>query len=331
MININPAYKDVKLFFDEPTHKYTDNLGNTYKSVTTVIHDYVPKFDEKYWAEYKAKENNTSAKLIRKEWDTIRDKACDIGNVYHNSFEDGIRNNSKFFQAIKYLNKLDKEMTTVADLGRINDFVKPLDVETFIEHTEGKYPEIYEVFKYYTDRDYKIYSEIGAFLPDFLISGTIDILPIRDDQFVILDWKTNRTGLRFEAGYYKKDKSVRPVQETDEWVSKPSDVLLPPFTNLQNCNGTTYSMQLNLYARMVNLITGLPCVGLALCHIEVPFVLNKYGRPERFKDGFHIDDTKREKAKWYKIPRLDNEIDKLLTIRMQGIQGIQSKQFNLFV
>lgn len=331
MININPLYTSSKLFFDEPSHKYTDSCGNAYKSVTTIIHEYCPKFDSKYWANRKAKELGTSAKMITKEWDIIRDKACDMGNVYHNSFEDGIRKNSKFFNAIKYLDiQDDNQMITVADLGIINPRVKLLDLKEFIEHTENKYPEIYKVFQYYIERDYKIYSEIGAFLPEYLISGTIDILPIREDQFVILDWKTNRTGLRFEAGYYRKDKTVRPNQETDEWVSKRDDVMLPPFSHLPNCNGSTYSMQLNLYARMVSLITGLPCAGLALCHIEVPFILNDYGRPKRFNDGFHIDTSKQERAVWYKINRLDAEIDALLKIRYEGINGTQKQQLNLF-
>lgn len=330
-MNINPLYTSSKLFFDEPSHKYTDSCGNSYKSVTTIIHEYCPKFDSKYWANRKAKELGTSAKMITKEWDTIRDKACEMGNVYHNSFEDGIRKNSKFFNAIKYLDIQDNsQMTTVADLGIINPHVKVLDLKEFIEHTENKYPEIYKVFQYYIERDYKIYSEIGAFLPEYLISGTIDILPIREDQFVILDWKTNRTGLRFEAGYYRKDKTVRPNQETDEWVSKRDDVMLPPFSHLPNCNGSTYSMQLNLYARMVSLITGLPCAGLALCHIEVPFILNDYGRPKRFNDGFHIDTSKQERAVWYKINRLDAEIDTLLKIRYEGIHGTQKQQLNLF-
>lgn len=50
MIQIAPKYKQTKLFFDEPTHKYTDSCGNSYKSVTTLIHDYVPKFETDYWA-----------------------------------------------------------------------------------------------------------------------------------------------------------------------------------------------------------------------------------------------------------------------------------------
>lgn len=103
MIQIAPKYKQTKLFFDEPTHKYTDSCGNSYKSVTTLIHDYVPKFETDYWARYKAKELGTSAKLIKKEWDTIRDNACDMGNVYHNNFEDGIRKTVSFLMLLNIL------------------------------------------------------------------------------------------------------------------------------------------------------------------------------------------------------------------------------------
>ena len=56
MIPVKSEYKQTKLYFDEPTHKYTDNCGNSYISATTIIHSYVPKFDSNYWAKYKAKE-----------------------------------------------------------------------------------------------------------------------------------------------------------------------------------------------------------------------------------------------------------------------------------
>lgn len=109
-------------------------------------------------------------------------------------------------------------MVTVADIPYLN--VKPLDIPKFIQATNNKYPEIYNVFKYYTDNGYTIYSEIGVYLIDYLISGTIDILCIREDQFVILDWKTNKDGLKFESGYYRRDKSQKPWQLTNDWVSK---------------------------------------------------------------------------------------------------------------
>lgn len=112
------------------------------------------------------------------------------------------------------------QMITVADLPNIDIKVKELDIEEFKFLTNNQYPQIYSVFDFYISKGYKIYSEIGAFLIDYLISGTIDILCIRDDGFVIGDWKTNRGGLKFESGYYKKDKSTKPAQETNEWVRK---------------------------------------------------------------------------------------------------------------
>ena len=42
-------YNDVKLIFKEEGHKYNDTFGNEYKSTTTLLHDYAPKFDKDYW------------------------------------------------------------------------------------------------------------------------------------------------------------------------------------------------------------------------------------------------------------------------------------------
>ena len=66
-------------------------------------------------------------------------------------------------------------MITVADIPNLIG-VKQLDIEQFKIATENKYPEIYNVFDYYIQQGYTIYSEIGIFLIDYLISGTIDVL-----------------------------------------------------------------------------------------------------------------------------------------------------------
>lgn len=60
------------------------------------------------------------------------------------------------------------------------------------------------------------------FLIDYLISGTIDVLLVNEweNKAVIGDWKTNRSGLRFTAGYYRKDKKQHPAQLTSDWVEK---------------------------------------------------------------------------------------------------------------
>ena len=66
MYKVRPIYDDIRLFFDEPSHKYTDNLGNEYVSTTTLLHNYKPKFDKEYWLNKKAKELHISKERLAK-------------------------------------------------------------------------------------------------------------------------------------------------------------------------------------------------------------------------------------------------------------------------
>ena len=324
-------YKDNFLFFDEGPHKYTDTLGNEYRSVTTLIGDYYNHFDADYWAHKKAREQGKSEKQIRAEWNRIKDEACERGTATHNGIEDAIKSVSKFKEAIKYLEEVKSgRCITIADIPDL--IPRPLDVEEFKVVTNNKYPEIYRVFDFYTERGYIIYSEIGAFLIDYLISGTIDIFCYRPTDFVILDWKTNRDGLKFEAGYYKKDKSTIPNQLTNEWIKKKQN-MLPPLNHLDDCNGMHYTMQLSLYAIMAEIILDIPCVGLGLCHIGSPWVLNKYGQPLRDSEGYHVDPNGEETVKWFKIQYLKNEAKALLKdryYRLKADNKTSNQQLSLF-
>lgn len=324
-------YKDNFLFFDEGPHKYTDTLGNEYRSVTTLIGDYYNHFDADYWAHKKAREQGKSEKQIRAEWDRIKDEACERGTKTHNGIEDAIKEVSKFKNCIRYLNDTGSgRVITIADVPAL--IPTPLNIEEFKDATQNKYPEIYRVFDFYTERGYTIYSEIGAFLIDYLISGTIDIFCYRPTDFVILDWKTNRDGLKFEAGYYKKDKSTIPNQLTNEWIKKKQN-MLPPLNHLDDCNGMHYTMQLSLYAIMAEIILDIPCVGLGLCHIGSPWVLNKYGQPLRDNEGYHVDPNGEETVKWFKIQYLKNEAKALLKDRYYKLKAdnkTSNQQLSLF-
>ena len=296
-----------------------------------MIGDYYNHFDADYWAHKKAREQGKSEKQIRAEWDRIKDEACERGTKTHNGIEDAIKSVSKFKEAIKYLEETKSgRCITIADIPDL--IPRPLDVEEFKAATNNKYPEIYRVFDFYTERGYIIYSEIGAFLIDYLISGTIDIFCYRPTDFVILDWKTNRDGLKFEAGYYKKDKSTIPNQLTNEWIKKKQN-MLPPLNHLDDCNGMHYTMQLSLYAIMAEIILDIPCVGLGLCHIGSPWVLNKYGQPLRDSEGYHINPNGEETVKWFKIQYLKNEAKALLKDRYYKLKAdnkTSNQQLSLF-
>lgn len=323
-------YNDVKLIFKEDGHKYNDTNGNDYISTTTILHSLAPAFDKKYWLKKKAKELGMSEKRLEKQWQDITDEACTRGTKTHNGLEDGIKTSSMFKSAVKYMIRDNGEMITIADLPNINLNVKQLDIKEFIDATENKYPQVYDIFHYYTNAGYKIYAEIGAFLMDFLISGTIDVLCIRDDKFVIGDWKTNRGGLKFEAGYYKKDKTQKPNQLTNDWVTK-KEFLLPPVNHLPNCNGSIYNLQLSMYAFMVESILGIPNAGLWLCHIDSDFVLNEYGMPKRFPDGlYHVKKNPVEKTTVYKMKYLKEEIIKILVDRRKVVNANKTLQQTLF-
>ena len=325
---MNDIYTNTYLYFDEGPHKYTDSNGNEYVSVTTLIGNYCPKFDAKYWAHKKAREQGVSEKEILKQWDKIKNEACDRGTNTHNGIENAIKDVSKFKEAIQYLQQVGGRCITVADIPNL--IPTPLDIDKFKEATENKYEEIYRVFQFYTERGYTIYSEIGVFDPELLISGTIDILCDRPSDFVILDWKTNRGGLQFESGYYKKDKTTIPNQLTNEWVRK-NDKMLPPLNHLPECNGSHYSMQLSIYARLTERILNKPCTGLGLCHIGSPFVLNNYGQPYRDVDGFHIDPNGTDSVNWFRINYLKNEADAIFADRKIQVKSKveQPKLFNM--
>ena len=330
---MDSRYNSDYLYFDEPTHKYTDSLGNSYISVTTMIHDnYTPKFDKKYWLRKKSRELGISSKELERQWQAITDEACTRGTATHNGIEDAIKENSMFKNAIQYLNQVESgRCITVADIPNL--IPRPLDLNKFKEATNNKYQKIYDVFDFYINKGYTIYSEIGAFLIDYLISGTIDILCIKEDRFVILDWKTNRNGLQFEAGYFKKDKSTTPAQLTNQYIVK-DEKMLPPLSHLDNCNGMHYTMQLSTYARMVELILDIPCVGLGLCHIGSPFVKNQYGMPYRDKNNqYPIDENGEETINWYHINYLRNEVDAILRDRKTFLDSNSNKvnnQLSLF-
>ena len=131
-------YNDIRLIFKEEGHKYNDTFGNEYKSTTTLLHDYAPKFNKEFWLKKKAAELGISEKRLAQQWQDITDEACSRGTKTHNGLEDGIKGSSMFKEAVKYMIKPNGEMITIADLPDINLNVKQLKVNEFIELTENK-------------------------------------------------------------------------------------------------------------------------------------------------------------------------------------------------
>lgn len=269
-----------QIYFNEKEHKYTDEVGNCYISNTTLIGKYEHKFSDKEiqiaracekigknpkhpkYLRYKGKR----ASQILAEWKKASEDGCAIGNEKHNYLEDSVKYSTNFHSifGIKHSvidNKGNVRLYTIEDV-----IAKPesgvLSLDYFIEKgVKAQYPKIYRIIEIFVNDGWRVYSEVAVFNAEYLISGLIDILLVKDDKFAILDWKTNKAQIMFDAGYWEKDNygTITKYKITEDTFKYPLDTL--PLSV-----GNKYTLQLSLYAYLVETF-GLTHSGNILCHI----------------------------------------------------------------
>jgi hypothetical protein len=261
------------IYFDEEQHKYTDNLGNPYTSVTTLISKYYEGFKAIEIAEacehigknpkhpkylkYKGK----TVKQLLYEWEKNKDDACEKGTKKHNYFELAVRESTNY-RKIKS-NFQNNRIYTIDDIIN-DDTIGRIDIDFFEKKgIKENYPQIFNIIKELTDKGFLIYAEIGVYDSVNMICGLIDIILIRNKEFIILDWKTNSMPIRYEAGYFEKDDYG---QITDNFINKDS-YFYTPLNNIPASTGHKYSMQLSGYANMVESF-GFKHLGSILTHIR---------------------------------------------------------------
>ncbi len=265
--------EDVKIFFDEALHKYTDEHGNTFTSVTTVLGKYEDEFDSDKVAricekigrnpnhpKYEKYKGKTAKQLI-KEWQEITEVALDKGNKKHNYLEEVIKK-SNGYKRVKDKFIHDK-LFTIPDIVR-NPKVGRVYKEDLVKlGISNRYPTIHNLICTFIDNDWKLYSEIGVYNKDFLISGLIDLLLVKGDKFFIIDWKTNKSPISFQSGYYEKDNNGNV---TSNFIIT-GKTLKYPVKHLPASTGHKYSLQLSGYAYLVEKFN-LNLAGIVLCHIQ---------------------------------------------------------------
>ena len=103
--------------------------------------------------------------------------------------------------------------------------------------------------KFFEDHlnNYKqIIPEAVLFDPEFKIGGTADLVAqTKDGKWFVLDYKTN-----------KRIKTSNPFQK-----------MFHPVSHLSDCEFNKYSLQMSLYARMLEQMTGEKVHGLVLVHL----------------------------------------------------------------
>jgi hypothetical protein len=215
--------------FDEANHKYHNETGQEYISVTTFLNTYKKPFDTELHASRVAEKNNTTPEAVKAAWKALTVESQDKGKAYHKAMEDYIKFgdiDSKYEDLIKSLNKA----------------------------SEGF-------------RATKKTAEGLLWNDDAQIAGTADLVLENDNEFLILDFKTN-----------KKFKFTNDFGEK----------LLAPLDYLDYCEFNIYSLQLSLYAYMKQQTTGKHCKGLKVLYLtinnynnskywkEIPIIYNKH-------------------------------------------------------
>jgi len=168
--------------------------------------------------------------------------------------------------------------------GETNEVIKPrlitalaskgLEVVIRTKHDldltdlEETYPAIYKRLLAYINSGCTIFAEKKIYTTAFQIAGMIDVLVVKGRQFAILDWKTNKDEMMFRSGYFKK------VEIGGKWIKGSEFILMPkylfaPLNNLEDCKGIIYTLQLSLYAFIMELwgYTLVPN-GLEIFHIR---------------------------------------------------------------
>lgn len=294
------------LYFNEEEHKYTDDLGNIYISTTTLIGKYTTEFKKEAIAEacerigknpkhpkYKKYKGKTKKQILW-EWEQETIKACDKGTKKHNFLENAIKScNGYKLNANGFIND---RIYTLDNIISKHNYGK-LNLSYFVNTgIKEKYPSIYELICGFVNKGFKIYAEIGVYDSSNLISGLIDILLIKDTNFVILDWKTNKAPIRFESGYYEKNSNG--TLNLNNYVYK-EEYFKAPLDHLPDSVGNHYAMQTSIYANLVE-SWGLKYLGIILCHIRT------------IEDQFEDNGEEEEEVKIYDMPYLKDDAKMLI-------------------
>lgn len=326
--------KKVKLYFEPIEHKYTDDEGNIYTSVTTLINDITPKYPARFWAMYRALDQTGKYKLrpdtdsnkiyvdgawytldelysgviktyktpeqITKGWKEITQRSLDRGNKTHDYLENCINN---FYKESNNCNNF--EMSDVSQPS----FRFKIQQQSQLDNSplKSSHKKVYDVLKNMIKGGYTLYAEKRVYSYEHKVSGTIDVLAVRNRtdangkihrDFWIIDWKTNKDILKFKSGYYKKEwnASRTKKEKTKKWVDTDARYE-HPLEHVQLSKGTGYALQLSIYAYICEL-WGLTCQGLLLFHLRET-------------------DEKVYIPKSYNITYLKSEVHKLMNWKLQ--------------
>lgn len=235
--------------FNEFYHKYWNlKTGEFYTSVTTIIGKHKKPFDVNYFSEYKAIEeiykDNSSYKYMRKKLTT---------NELVDSFKKTLGVIAKL-EVLELANSIKAKWA----LKNFNACLKGTN-----EHKKRELEVLSKDFFYVNGIAYKVSTDYQDFgnekvntaYPEFLVynhkfkvAGQLDLLLV------------NKNTKNFDVYDYKTNESIT--------YSNKFESFLAPLNNLENCKFIEYSLQLSMYAVLLEKISTYEKNILSLIHIK---------------------------------------------------------------
>ena len=202
---------DKKVSFDDKNHTYTRN-NKKLLSVTTFINKFKNEFDSEYWSKKIAFRDNKTKEEVLKEWSYKAKKSCEIGTAIHKIFEDFV----------------DNKYNTIN--GNLSFDFAELDSDYLIDFIPKSKIAIQFIQDFFiSKRLIPVYSEYIVY-NDFL-AGQVDLIcKDKDENYFILDFKTNDKIEVNNYGKYLKDK-LKDIPDSTFYH---------------------YSLQLSIYKKMLN-------------------------------------------------------------------------------
>lgn len=236
LAKLNPHPRDNKITFMEEGHQYTiDGMTEHPISVTTLIHEFFPKFDADTVIDKMMKSTNwpqskyygKTKDEIKEQWETDRDNSAKLGTEMHRSLE--LFMNEEPQDQVAWLQHFVTTKTVPANLPQTKEF-------TLFMHFWRDLQEYNSNFKPYRT-EWIVYDEAKR------LAGSIDMTLANDQgQILILDWKRSKE-LKKENRYQSGLKCLK---------------------HLADCNYSHYSIQLNCYRRLLQTLYGKTVIGMYL-------------------------------------------------------------------
>ena len=271
--------------YNDEAHVYKHvNTGQQYMSVTTLIHKFVPEFDTYYWSTYKAVKDVLEEKNM---WYDYKKKAGGWESVVPYFNANYMELGGPTYGLIQkrqqwYVFKWEVEKNDACEKGSaIHNQLE--EASYHAQHVKDEENTIYRVSQ----------NNILA-LQDFTTNGAYPELLIYNDFYMVAGQadKVFKEGRRVDIHDYKTCKDI-----TTEGFR--GETLLAPFDHLPNANYWIYTLQLSMYAWM-----------LEKCGYEVGSLQMHWIRG---KDKF--DKERNHAVETFTLPYLKQEVQMMMELR----------------